>query len=402
MRKKIVIVGGGIIGSSIACHLASQGLGGHVVVFEPDPTYARSSTTRSASALRMQFNLGINVAMSRYGHEFFSNANAHLSLGHEFTDVKFEHCPYLVLSAPEGLSRMRLAHQRQLDNGGEIDLLVSAQEFERVKWLKTDGLGAATLGRTGEGWLEPLPALQALRRKAESLGVAYIAERATGFDLQPGHIAGVEFGRDEYIEVETVINAAGAQAAQVAAMASVPLPIEARKRSAFVFRSANPPVGFTNLVDPTFANRGIYARPYHGDFLAVTSPAPEVDHHTDDMAADLSLFDDIVRPGLARRVVGFEDIQLVDAWAGHYEINTFDQNGIIGRHPEIHNFVLACGFSGHGVMHAPAVGRGVSELLTTGGYKTLDLTPFRFERIAQNMPLDDVQASEHRQTAAGV
>lgn len=138
-------------------------------------------------------------------------------------------------------------------------------------------------------------------------------------------------------------------------MASVPLPIEARKRSAFVCRCANPPAGFTNLVDPTFANRGIYARPYHADFLAVTSPAPAVDHHTDDMAADLRLFHDIIRPGLARRVVGFEDIQLVDAWAGHDEIDTFDQNGVIGRHPEIQNFVLACGLSGHGVMHAPAI-----------------------------------------------
>ena len=402
MRKKIVIVGGGIIGSSIAYHLASQGLGDRVVVLEPDLTYTRSSTTRSAAALRTQFNLGVNVAMSRYGYEFFSEASAYLSLGSESTDVKFEECPYLVLSAPEGLSRMRSAHQRQLENGAEVDLLLSAQDFERVKWLKTDGLGAATLGRTGEGWLEPLPALQALRRKAESLGVAYIPERATGFDLQAGRIVRVEFGKDQSIAIETVINAAGAQAAQVAAMASVPLPIEARKRSAFVFRCAKPPAGFTNLVDPTFAHRGIYARPYHGDFLAVTSPAPEVDHHTDDMAADLTLFHDIIRPGLARRVVGFEDIQLVDAWAGHYEINTFDQNGVIGRHPDIQNFVLACGFSGHGVMHAPAVGRGVCELLTTGGYQTLDLTPFRFERIAENMPLDDVQASEHRQTAAGV
>ena len=89
-----------------------------------------------------------------------------------------------------------------------------------------------------------------------------------------------------------------------------------------MFRSESPPVGFTNLVDPTFASRGVYVRPYHGDFLAVTSPAPEVDVHTEDMSGDLALFDDVVRPGLARWVIGFEEIQLVDAWAGHYEINT--------------------------------------------------------------------------------
>jgi len=402
MNKEIVIVGGGIIGSSIAYHLARQGRGGRIAVLEPDLSYARSSTTRSASALRTQFNLGINVAMSRYGYAFFTAATTHLSLRGEIVDLRLEACPYLVLSAPEGVPRMRTAHQQQLANGADVDLLLLPRDSERVQWLKTQGLGAATLGRSGEGWLEPMLALQALRRKSESLGVVFIPQRATGLDVHAGRIARVALGNGHSIAIDTVINAAGAQAAQVAAMASVSLPIEARKRSAFVFRSANPPSGFTNLVDPTFGNRGIYARPYRGDFLAVTSPAPELDHHTDDMTADLALFHDIVRPGLARRVVGFEDVQLVDAWAGHYEINTFDQNGIIGRHPDVANFVMACGFSGHGVMHAPAVGRGIAELLTAGRYETLDLSCFRFERFAQNMRLDDVQASEHRQTAAGV
>lgn len=402
MSRTIVIVGGGIVGSCIALYLAKEGLGSRIIVLEPDPAYERSSTTRSASALRTQFNLGINVAMSHFSYEFYNSASTHLSISGELVDLQFEDCPYLILSAPEGMSRMQAAHERQLGNGADVDLLISPQDFKRVPWLRTEGIGVATLGQSGEGWLEPRLALDALRRKSESMGVTYVDDRAAGFELQAGHITRVRLENGDPISVETVINAAGAQAAQVAAMAGLTLPIEARKRSAFVFRSATPPLGFTNLVDPTFASRGVYVRPYRGDFLAVTSPAPEVDVHTDDMSPDLPLFDDVVRPGLARRVIGFEDIQLVDAWAGHYEINTFDQNAVIGRHPEVQNFVIACGLSGHGVMHAPAIGRGVSELMTTGKYQTLDLTPFRFERIADGLQLDDVQASEHRHTGAGV
>ena len=402
LDRDIVIIGGGIVGSSIAYHLATRDLGRRVMVLEPDHTYARSSTTRSAAAIRTQFNLGINVEMSRFGHEFYSAASAQLSLDGELVDLQFEDCPYLVLAAPEGMARMQAAHERQRSSGADVDLLLSAQDFARIRWLKTDGIGAATLGRNGEGWLEPRRALHALRRRSESLGVAYVPERAAGFTLHAGRITRVLLGNGTALAVDTVVNAAGAQAAHVAAMVAIPLPIEARKRSAFVFRTATPPAHFTNLVDPTFAGRGIYARPFRGDFLAVTSPAPAVDHHTSDLSADLTLFHDIVRPGLAKRVEGFERIELVEAWAGHYEMNTFDQNGVIGPHPDVRNFVLACGFSGHGVMHAPAVGRGVCEWLTSGRYQTLDLTPFRFERIAENRPLDDIQPSEHRHTAAGV
>lgn len=151
MRRDIVVIGGGIIGSSIALYLAKEGLGPRVIVLEPDPAYARSSTTRSASALRTQFNLGINVAMSHFSYGFYNSASAHLSINGEPVDLQFEDCPYLILSAPEGLSRMQVAHQRQLANGADVDLLVSPQDYKRIPWLKTEGIGAATLGQAEKG-----------------------------------------------------------------------------------------------------------------------------------------------------------------------------------------------------------------------------------------------------------
>lgn len=118
-------------------------------------------------------------------------------------------------------------------------------------------------------------------------------------------------------------------------MAGIVLPVESRKRSVFVFKTQNPPRGFTTLVDPTFAKHGLYARAYHGDFFAMTAPAPKDDLHTRDSSIDFALFDEFVRPALANRVVGFEDIELVDSWAGHYEVSTFDQNAFVGRHAKV-------------------------------------------------------------------
>jgi len=99
----------------------------------------------------------------------------------------------------------------------------------------------------------------------------------------------------------------------------------------------------------------------------------DVDHH---------LFEEVVWPTLARRVPAFQHLKVGSAWAGHYAVNTVDQNAILGRHPNLENFFLANGFSGHGLQHAPGIGRGLSELILFGEYRTLDLRRFRFERFA--------------------
>jgi FAD-dependent oxidoreductase domain-containing protein 1 len=397
----VAIVGGGLVGSAVAYFLATSGdFRGSVVVFEPDPTYARASTPRSAAAIRQQFNFGLNVDLSRFGYEFFTAAPRLLAVDGAEPDLPFTECPYLILAAPEGVGRLSAAHRRQVERGAAVDYLDAPALRSRVPWLVTDGIGAGTLGRGGEGWLEPLPTLLALRRKVEALGVRYLPARVVGLDLDGTRVASVSLDDGTRVRVGTLVNAAGAQAARVARLAGIEVPVEARKRTAFVFRAAEPPHGFTNLVDPTFGGRGIYARPYGDHFMAVT--APDDDPDTDSLEPDLALFDARIRPGLGRRVRGFERMELVDAWAGHYELNAFDQNAIIGPHPEIGNFLLACGFSGHGVMHAPAAGRGIAELIATGAYRSLDLTPYGYERIAAGRPLDDVQLSEPRATGAGV
>jgi FAD-dependent oxidoreductase domain-containing protein 1 len=399
---KIIIIGGGIIGSMIGYFLKANGYAGQVMIVEPDPSYKTSSTARSASAIRQQFNLGINAAMSHYSFGFLQNVHEHLCVNGESPDIGFVERGYLVLATPEGAPRLREAHARQVANGADILFLEPSDLERRLPWLKLDEIGAACLGQSGEGWFDPNALLAATRRRAEHLGVQYVAARVTSLQVRGNRIREVELDDRSKLGADVVINAAGARAAAVARLAGLALPLESRKRTAFVFAPLERPLEMTNIVDPTFGSRGVYARPSHDHVLAVTSPAPEHDPDTEDLGPDTSLFEEIIVPALSRRVRGFETMQLVQAWAGHYEMNTFDQNALLGPHPDLSNFVLACGLSGHGIMHAPAIGRGLAEWLMTGAYHTLDLTPFSLERVIKKLPLDDVQASEHRKISAGV
>ncbi len=371
----IVVIGGGILGCATAYFLARHTDAPPVVVLEPDPSYARASTPRSASAIRTQFHLGANVTLSRFGYAFYRHAEQYLSVNGEPVDLDFEDCPYLVLAAPEGVSRLREAHVQQVKHGAQVAFLTVEALTERLAWLRPNGIGAGTLGEGGEGWFDPGRALAALRRKATSLGVTFLPHRAVAMDVSSARVERVHLDGADPLEVDSVVNAAGAQAGRVAALAGVALPVESRKRSAFVFQVDAPPTGFMNLVEPLPDGRGMYARPYRGGFLAVTSPRPAQDPDTVDLNVDQTLFEEVLRPALARRVRGFERVTLVDAWAGHYELNTFDQNAVIGPHPTLRNLIFACGLSGHGVMHAPGIGRGVAELLLGGRYTSAGPEP---------------------------
>jgi glycine/D-amino acid oxidase-like deaminating enzyme len=402
-HSRIAIIGGGMLGSAVAYFLAQQqGLGGSVIVFEPDSTYARSSTARSAAALRQQFNIPVNIELSRFGYEFFAHANRYLSVDGNPIDLGFVERGYLMLASAEGVARLRRAFEVQRAHGVDVTLLAPAELAAHFPWLNVQGVDAGCLGRAGEGWFDPLKAVQALRRKVEALGVQYVSAQVRAIQVLGGRVVAVDLDDGTRIAVDTVVNAAGAKAAQVARMAGITIPIEARKRCAFIFRASRSLPNFPNLVDSTLHQGGVFVRAYGEHFMAVTSPDPADDQETFDFDVDERLFEQVIRPALARRVHEFQRIERVDAWAGHYEYNTFDQNALLGPHPDVHNFIFACGFSGHGVMHAPAAGRGIAELIATGAYQTIDLGPLGYERIRDRRPLDDPQASERSPVAPSV
>ena len=137
------------------------------------------------------------------------------------------------------------------------------------------------------------------------------------------------------------------------------------------------------LIDPS----GVYCRPEGELFLTGTAPPEDAEGDAADFEVDWDLFEEVIWPVLAARVPAFEAIRPARAWAGHYDMNLFDHNAIIGRLPPYGNLLVANGFSGHGLQQAPAIGRGLAELAVDGNYRSLDLSPLGYERILEGRPM---------------
>ena len=383
--KQVVIIGGGAVGSAIACFtLSDPAFKGVVTVVERDPAYAQASSALSASSIRQQFSTAINIELSTFGIEFLRRAGDLLAVGNERPDVGLRESGYLFLASPAGTAVLEESHRLQAAHGADVALLDPAGLRRRFPWLATEGVALGSLGLTGEGWFDGYSLLQALRKKARSLGALYLAAEASGFETDGGQVRAVRLADGATLGCDVAVNAAGPWAREPAAWLGIDLPVRARRRSVFVFTCPTPIEGAPLVIDPT----GVYFRPEgRGQFICGTSPDPGDDPDDLPLEPDHALFESSIWPVLAARVPAFEALRQTSAWAGYYEYNTFDCNGIVGYHPEVRNFILANGFSGHGLQQSPAVGRGVAELIVHGGYRTLDLAPLAFGRIAANRPI---------------
>ncbi len=385
MDRHIVIVGGGVIGSAIACFtLQDPVFRGRVTVIERDPGYARASSALSASSIRQQFSTAINIELGQFGIEFLRRAGEHLAVDGERPEIGLVEPGYLYLATAGGAPVLERNHALQRTLGVDVALLDVPALRARFPWLSTEGLALGSLGLSGEGWFDGYSLMQAFRRKARALGVRYLAGEACGFATAGGRIAAVQLADGSTLAADLFVNAAGPWAAQVASWLDIALPVRPRRRCVFVFACPTPLDRCPLVIDTS----GVWFRPEGSNrFICGVSPAEAAD--LDDLPLEVEhvLFDEVIWPQLAARVPAFEALRQMQSWAGYYELNTFDHNGIVGSHPLWRNLVFANGFSGHGLQQAPAVGRGVAEWLVHGGYRTLDLAPLAFDRIAAQRPI---------------
>jgi FAD-dependent oxidoreductase domain-containing protein 1 len=389
MARRVAIVGGGAVGSAIALFLARHPrFDGTVAVIERDPTYSRASSALSATAIRQQFSTPVNIELSKFGLDFLRNMGTILAVDGDRPDPGLKEPGYLFLASDAGIGTLEVLHSIQRDHGVDVALLDRGELAARFPWMSLSGVAAGSLGLSGEGWFDGYLLLQGLRRKALSLGVTYIPEEATGFLRSGGRVDAVVLAGGSQIPCDVAVNAAGPWARSVAAMAGIDLPVRARRRMVFVFACRTELPHCPLVVDLS----GVYFRPESGQFICGTSPK-EHEEDPDDLPLDVidyRLFEDVIWPALARRVPAFDAVKLTRAWSGYYELNTVDHNGIVGPHPSVSNLFFANGFSGHGLQHAPGVGRGIAELIVDGGYRTLDLSPLSFDRILARKPLIEI------------
>ncbi len=398
----VVIVGGAMHGTAAAWFLATDpGFDGAILVVERDPSYARAATSLTNSCIRQQFSQPVNVACSRFAARCIRDfrafagereraASRETATVPEPPEVALRDFGYLYLAGTQAQEAgLREGHAVQRACGAATRLL-SPEEIA-VEWpfYALDDVRMGSHNPVDEGWFDGAAMFDWWRGSARRLGVEYLADEVVGLSLgRAGHVESVRLASGRSVSCGALVVAAGTGSPRVAAMAGIGLPIEPRRRFSYVFTAERPlPRDLPLTIDPS----GVHVRSEgpsgSGTYLAGCPPDPDPAADPDDFEDDPDLWIDHVWPALAARIPAFEAIRLRSSWVGHYDTNTLDRNAVVGFHDRVANLILACGFSGHGLQQAPAVGRGVCELIVHGGYRTLDLTPFGWHRIAAGEPL---------------
>ena len=303
-------------------------------------------------------------------------------------ELKIQNFGYLYLADSKEFAGVLRANQAvQAAAGAGTRLLAPDDISAEFPFMATDDLVLGSLNTRDEGYFDGYTVFDWFRRKAREAGVEYLADEVVGLEVSPkgDRVAGVQLASGRRVGCGTVVNASGTRGARVAAMAGIAIPIEPRKRFNWVIQAATPldrPLPLT--IDPSGAfvrevGGGTYMAGGHADI------DPAVDH--DDFAMDPDLWLDKIWPAIATRIPAFEAVKVISEWAGQYDYNLLDQNAITGPHPEVANFLFLNGFSGHGLQQSPAMGRATAEWIVHGGYRSLDLTPFHFQRIAEGRAL---------------
>ncbi len=383
----IVIVGGGAIGSAIAYFLTLQQPGLPVLVIERDPSYAQASSALSASSIRQQFSTAINIALSQFGIGFLRNLKTELAVGNDQPDIGLVEDGYLYLATQAGEAVLRDNHTLQRAHDVDVALLDPEALKARFPWLNVDDIVLGSLGLSAEGWFDGYLLMQSLKAKAVSQGVKYLRAGAVGVAHSRhdgvAHVEAVLLADGTRIACRAMVNAAGAWAKPVAGWLDIDLPVHGKRRTVFNLSSPAKLPKCPLLIDPS----GIWLRPEGHGFIAGFCPEEGDDGNDIPLDVEHNAFENFVWPTLAERIPGFEALRVESAWAGYYEMNLFDHNAIIGLHPSCDNAYFANGFSGHGLQQSPAAGRAIAELVLTGRYQTLDVSPLGWERLLRNEPL---------------
>jgi glycine/D-amino acid oxidase-like deaminating enzyme len=378
----VIIIGGGVMGAAIACFLARDHAV-HPTVLERDPSYGRASSALSASSIRQQFSTPINIALSQWSIAFLRRVGDELAVDGERPQLGLVEAGYLFLAREAGAAVLHANHAVQRAAGAEVALLSPAELHRRFPWLAVEGLTLGSLGLAGEGWFDGPALMQAFRRKAIACGARFVAAEAQTIETRGDRASAVVCSDGRRFGADAVVLAAGAWTAPLAARLGLELPVAAKKRDVFVLDSPAQLPGCPLVIDPS----GVWFRPEGRGFIAGAPPRDDSADEAPLDAIDLTLFDELIWPALAARVPALEALRVRSCWAGYYEMNGFDHNGLAGVLPGWANVSTACGFSGHGMQQAPAVGSALAALIAGGASDAPPLDALSPRRLLEQRPL---------------
>ena len=363
----VVIVGGGIIGASIAYHLTKKGVR-DILVLERD-RLGSGSTGKNAGGIRLQFSSEINVKLSQWSLPHIERFADEIG-----TDPHFRQVGYLFLITED---HDAAAFERSLAMWSRLKIpahrVTAAEAKALFKHARTDDVRFGTFCAK-DGYADPSSMLNGYVARSREAGATFVENAAvTAISCTDGRVAGVRT-RDGEIAARTVVNAAGPWAAQVAKLADIDLPIEPLRRHIFV-TEAVPGLDEDFPLTIEFAS-GLYAHRESGGVLLGMADPTEKPGFDDSVNPDF--MPAVVERALARFPI-LERTSIKTGWAGLYE-DTPDKHPILGNVDGIEGFVNAAGFSGHGIMHAPATGELIAELIVDGK-TSLDISSLSASRF---------------------
>ena len=382
-KYDVIIIGGAIMGSSTAWFLSQNpDFNGTILVVEKDQKYEFCSTAHTTSCIRQQFSTKLNVEISQFAANFINNFQEYMENDLRVPKLAIKSFGYMYLAADEDFAKnLRSNQEVQAASGAATELLTPDEIKSRYPFYNVEDIKLGSINLVNEGYWDSITVFEWMKKKARENGVEYVENEVTEItkNKSEDRIISIKLASGETISGDKFVNATGPRAASTAKMAGIKIPVEPRKRYSWIFRAESPLDRDLPLtIDPSgFHVRenggGTYQAGGHGAY------DPAVDF--DDFTMDNELWENTVWPVLFNRIPQFESLKLISQWAGHYAMNTVDQNAIVGPHNIIQNFFFLNGFSGHGTQQAPAMGRATAELLTYGAFKTIDMSAFKYERL---------------------
>ncbi|BAN02319.1 NAD(P)/FAD-dependent oxidoreductase [Ilumatobacter coccineus] len=382
----VVCVGGAMMGSSVAYFLTQNpDFDGSVLVVEPDWTYDNAQTTRAQNSIREQFTNDLNIRLSRFGIEFIEHFHENVQVDGVSPELNFRGTGYLFLADDEDrYAQLERESLDQLAAGAEVTMLRPDAISERFPYMDATQVVGARLGGMREGSFDGWALFQGIRRRAIHDGATYVKDRVVDIDVVDGRVRSVVLASGATVGADWVVNSAGCRAKLIAEMVGLELPVEPRARTSFVFDCRTP---IDAIVPLTITPAGVHFRREQNHYMCGTAPDVDTAVDYDDLRARHDEFEDKIWPVLARYVPQFDQVHVVASWGGQYDYNTLDHNLVIGPGGDVENFLFVNGFSGHGLQQGPAVGRGVSEWITYGEFRAIDLRPLGYERIVSGTPI---------------
>ena len=363
----VVIIGGGIQGTSIAYHLAKRGVR-NVVLVEAD-LVGSGSSGKSAAMILLQMSREMTIRLSQESFKEYLHFNEEFGV-----DIGYKPIGYLNLATKSIADELRAQVELQHRFGVPTEMLSPQEIARRVPAVNVDDIEFGAVCWQ-DGVIDPHTVMQTYVQNARKLGVE-ICEKveATGIALETSRVVGVDT-RDGFISTPMVVNAAGARGAQVASWVNLKLPITNYKRTVFITDR------FDAIADDApFVNDAEVEWYFRKEGRGILMGMGREESTTYEPQLEWEFLDAIIARALHRAPI-LANARVMRGWAGMRSL-TPDDYPILGRVPAVDGFVNACGWGGHGVMHAPIGGILIAELIADGKATTLDLTPFRLERFS--------------------